>query len=61
MTTTFLESNENDIRYDVVHGFYYINLLKPPFSLPPPLRMYVDNPKTREYLGVRDTPRRRLD
>lgn len=53
MITTFLEGDENDIRLDVVHGFYSINLLRPPFSLPPPLRMYLDNPVAREYLAVR--------
>lgn len=53
MTTTFLEIDDNAIRFDVAHGFYSINLLKPPFNLPPPIRLYVDNAKTREYLAVR--------
>jgi len=53
MTTTFLEIDDNAIRFDVAHGFYSINLLKSPFNLPPPIRLYVDNAKTREYLAVR--------
>jgi hypothetical protein len=56
MTTTFLEVDDNGIRFDVAAGFYPINLLKPPFNLPQPLRLYIDNTSTREYLGVRPMP-----